>query len=149
VGLPLELPELTNLQIADLVHRHQLNWQSSEVAQLMALTGGHPYLVRRALYQIARGRIDLQKLLQLASTEDGIYGDHLRRQLGILKEDDEMMEAFREVVASDRPLQLESSLAFRLRSIGLVKFQGNQVIPMCDLYYQYFRESIVNDVRRK
>ena len=142
VGLPIELPELTLPQIADLVNRHQLNWQMTEVEKLMTLTGGHPYLVRQALYQIARGRIDLEKLLQLAPTEEGIYGNHLRRQLSYLKEDAEMLEAFKELVASDRPLQLESHVAFKLRSIGLVKFQGNQVVPMCSLYYQYFRESI-------
>jgi serine/threonine-protein kinase len=142
VGLPIELPELTLLQIADLVNRHQLNWQKAEVEQLMTLTGGHPYLVRQALYQVARGRIDLEKLLQLAPTEEGIYGDHLRRQLRYLKEDVEMLEAFKELVCSDRPLQLESHVAFKLRSMGLVKFQGNQVVPMCSLYYQYFRESI-------
>ena len=142
VGLPIELPELTLPQIADLVNRHQLNWQMTEVEKLMTLTGGHPYLVRQALYQIARGRIDLEKLLQLAPTEEGIYGNHLRRQLSYLKEDAEMLEAFKELVSSDRPLQLESHVAFKLRSIGLVKFQGNQVVPMCSLYYQYFRESI-------
>ena len=142
VGLPIELPELTLAQITDLVNRHQLSWQTSEAEKLMTLTGGHPYLVRQALYQIARGRIDLEKLLQLAPTEEGIYGDHLRRQLRYLKEDTEMLEAFKELVSSDRPLQLESHVAFKLRSMGLVKFQGNQVIPMCRLYYQYFRESI-------
>lgn len=142
VGLPIELPELTLSQIADLVNRHQLNWQNAEIEQFMSLTGGHPYLVRQALYQIARGRIDLAKLLRLAPTEEGIYGNHLRRQLNYLKEDGEMMEAFRELVSSDRPLQLESHVAFKLRSIGLVKFQGNHVVPMCNLYYQYFRESI-------
>jgi serine/threonine protein kinase len=142
VGLPIELPELTGSQIAELVNRHQLNWQSSEVEQLLSLTGGHPYLVRQALYQIARGRISLEKLLQLAPTEEGIYSDHLRRQLSYLKEDPEMMEAFKNLVSSDRPLHLESHLAFKLRSIGLVKFQGNLVMPMCNLYYQYFRECI-------
>jgi len=142
VGLPLELPELTNPQIADLVNRHQLDWTNHEIEQLSLLTGGHPYLVRQALYQIARGRIDLTKLLQVAPTEEGIYADHLRRQLENLKEDGEMMEAFKNLVTSDRPLPLDSRLAFKLRSIGLVKFQGNDVIPMCNLYSQYFRQSL-------
>ncbi len=142
VGLPIELPELTLSQIADLVNRHQLDWQPENVEKLMALTGGHPYLVRQALYQIARGRIDLSKLFELAPTEEGIYGDHLRRQLSYLREDPEIMEAFKDLVASDRPLHVESHLAFKLRSLGLVKLQGNQIIPMCNLYYQYFRECI-------
>lgn len=59
VGLPIELPEFNQLQVEDLVQRHQLNWGESEVKQLMTMVGGHPYLVRRALYEIARGRINL------------------------------------------------------------------------------------------
>ncbi|PZO43483.1 MAG: serine/threonine protein kinase [Pseudanabaena frigida] len=142
VGLPIELPELNHSQITDLVNRHQLNWAAPQIDQLIELTGGHPYLVRQALYQIAKGRIDWEKLLQLAPTEEGIFGDHLRRQLGNLREDAEMMEAFRNLVGSDSPLQLESQIAFKLRSIGLVKFQGNLVMPMCSLYNQYFRQRI-------
>ncbi|PZV18951.1 MAG: serine/threonine protein kinase [Pseudanabaena sp.] len=141
VGLPIELPEFNLAQIANLVQRHQLNWQPAQIEQLLVLTGGHPYLVRQALYQIARGRINWESLLQLAPTEEGIYGDHLRRQLGSLKEDPEILEAYRDLVTSDRPLQLDSQLAFKLRSIGLVKLVGNEVVPMCDLYYQYFRQN--------
>lgn len=142
VGLPIELPELNLSQIADLVLRHQLDWQPTQVKQLMLLTGGHPYLVRQALYQIARGRMNWDTLLQLAPTEGGIYGDHLRRQLGNLKEDPELLEAYKELVQSDRPLQLDSQISFKLRSIGLVKFVGNQVVPMCNLYYQYFQQTM-------
>jgi serine/threonine-protein kinase len=142
VGLPIELPELNLSQIADLVQRHQLDWQPTQVKQLMLLTGGHPYLVRQALYQIARGRMNWDTLLQLAPTEEGIYGDHLRRQLGNLKEDPELLEAYKELVQSDRPLQLDSQISFKLRSIGLVKFVGNQVVPMCNLYYRYFQQTM-------
>ncbi|MFN9835170.1 MAG: AAA-like domain-containing protein [Pseudanabaena sp.] len=142
VGLPIELPELNLSQIADLVQRHRLDWQPTQVKQLMLLTGGHPYLVRQALYQIARGRINWDTLLQLAPTEEGIYGDHLRRQLGNLKEDPELLEAYKELVQSDRPLQLDSQISFKLRSIGLVKFVGNQVVPMCNLYYRYFQQTM-------
>jgi serine/threonine-protein kinase len=142
VGLPIELPELNLSQIADLVQRHRLDWQPTQVKQLMLLTGGHPYLVRQALYQIARGRMNWDTLLQLAPTEEGIYGDHLRRQLGNLKEDPELLEAYKELVQSDRPLQLDSQISFKLRSIGLVKFVGNQVVPMCNLYYRYFQQTM-------
>jgi serine/threonine protein kinase len=140
VGLPIDLPELTLSQIADLVQRHQLDWQPTQIKQLLMLTGGHPYLVRQALYQIARGRIDWENLLKSSPTEEGIYGNHLRRQLGNLREDPELLEAYKELVNGSRPLQLDSQLAFKLRSIGLVKLVGNHVVPMCALYYQYFQQ---------
>ena len=114
VGLPIDLPELTLAQIADLVQRHQLDWQPAQIKQLLMLTGGHPYLVRQALYQIARGRIDWENLLKSSPTEEGIYGNHLRRQLGNLREDPELLEAYKELVTSSRPLQLDSQLALSL-----------------------------------
>ncbi|WP_225903049.1 AAA-like domain-containing protein [Pseudanabaena yagii] len=142
VGLPIELPEFTYSQLEDLVVRHQLNWFPKQVERLHILTGGHPYLVRQALYQIASGRTDWENLEKLAATEEGIYNDHLRHQLENLKQEPEMMEAFKSLIASDSPLQLDSRVAFKLRNIGLVKFKGNLVIPMCELYYRYFRQSL-------
>jgi serine/threonine protein kinase len=140
VGLPIELPELTQTQVQDLVKRHELIWTQAEVEQLMALVGGHPYLVRRALYQVARGRITLEQLLQIAQTEVGIYSEHLRRHLANLEEDRELVNIYKQIVAADLPMRIETALAFKLHSMGLVKFQGNEVMPMCNLYRQYFRE---------
>jgi hypothetical protein len=48
VGIPSELPPLTESQVMDLVRRHGLNWREAEVAQLMAMVGGHPYLDAKA-----------------------------------------------------------------------------------------------------
>jgi hypothetical protein len=44
------------------------------------------------------------------------------------------------VVSTDQPVRLEESQAFQLRSMGLIKRQGNDVIPLCDLYRLYFSE---------
>ncbi|NKB18314.1 MAG: hypothetical protein HC770_10100, partial [Pseudanabaena sp. CRU_2_10] len=140
VGLPIELPELTQIQVQDLVRRHELLWSQAQVEQLMTLVGGHPYLVRQALYQIARGRITLEQLLQVAQTEVGIYGDHLRRHLANLEEDRELVNVYKQIVVADNPMRIETALAFKLHSMGLVKFQGNEVTPTCNLYRQYFRE---------
>ncbi|MBW4631915.1 MAG: AAA-like domain-containing protein [Iphinoe sp. HA4291-MV1] len=108
----------------------------------MTLVGGHPYLVRVALYQIARGRMTLQKLEQVAPTEEGPLCDHLRRHLRNLEEDAELLAAVKLVVTSDIPVDVGSVEAFKLRSMGIVKFQGNKVMPLCDLYRQYFRDRL-------
>lgn len=108
----------------------------------MAMVGGHPYLVRMALYQIARGRMTLQKLLQVAPTEEGPYYEHLRRHLSNLEKDTDLFEAIKQVVAANRPVEISGTEAFKLRSMGLIEFQGNEVIPLCDLYRQYFRDRL-------
>jgi len=142
VGLPIELPELTQPQVQELLYRHQLNWTDSQVGQLMVMLGGHPYLVRVALYQIARGRMTLEQLLAIAPTEEGPYSDHLRRHLLNLEEDITLVAAVKEVVAADSPVEIKTAEAFKLRSMGLVKFQGNAVMPLCDLYREYFRDRL-------
>lgn len=142
VGVPIELPQLTQPQVIDLVQRHGLNWSEAEVAQLMNMVGGHPYLVRAALYQIARGEVSLAQLLQIAPTEGGLYGEHLRRHLLNLEGDQQLLAAMKQVIAVEHPVSINTSEAFKLTSMGLVLFRGSEVVPSCDLYRQYFRERL-------
>jgi hypothetical protein len=39
---------------------------------------GHPYLLRTALYQIAKGHLTLEQFLKIAPTEEGLFGDYLK-----------------------------------------------------------------------
>jgi AAA-like domain/TIR domain/Bacterial regulatory proteins, luxR family len=139
VGLPIELPEFKPNQVLDLAIRHGLAWSPTEVEKLMAMVGGHPYLVRLAFYHIARSEITLTQLLETAPTDAGLYSDHLRRHLWNLEQHPELAAAIKKVVDADSPVQLESMQGFRLHSMGLVNLQGNNVTPRCNLYRQYFR----------
>lgn len=142
VGLPIELPEFNQQQINELVQKHQLNFSKNQIAQLIGIVDGHPYLLRKALYEIARGSLSLEQFLQMAPTEEGIYGDHLRRHLFNLTADDNLEAAMKQVIASSDPVRLEANLAFKLRSLGLVKLRGNDVIPLCNLYRLYFKDRL-------
>ncbi|GAX43043.1 hypothetical protein NIES4075_40530 [Tolypothrix sp. NIES-4075] len=142
VGLPIELPDLNQAQVQELTQRHGLNWTGEQVEQLMRLVGGHPYLTRVALYQIARDRMTLEKLQQIAPTEEGPYSDHLRRHLLNLQENAQLLAAFKRVLSVDCPVDVGTAEAFKLRSMGLVKFQGNEVMPLCDLYCEYFSDRL-------
>jgi serine/threonine-protein kinase len=128
--------------VQDLVKQYQLDWTEKETKQLMTMVGGHPYLVRKALYEISRNRISLSQLLQIAPTLEGFYSDHLRRHLSNLKEDEKLVAAMQQVVTAIEPVKIDSGLAFKLRSMGLVKFQGNNVVSSCDLYRQYFLNNL-------
>jgi hypothetical protein len=138
VGIPIDLPQLTRSQVVDLMERHGLNWAETELTRLMQMVGGHPYLVRMALYLIARGEISLDDLLQIAPTEGGLYGEHLRRHLLNLEGDAKLVAAIKQVVAVDASVSINTGDAFKLASMGLVCFQGNNVVPLCDLYRRYF-----------
>ncbi len=144
VGLPIELPEFTSQQVLHLARRHGLDWNAGEVEKLMALVGGHPYLLRLAMYAIARQDVTLDTVLLSAPTEAGLYSDHLRRHLWNLEKHPQLMEAMREVAIANSPVRLPAVQAFKLNSMGLVRLQGNEVAPRCHLYEQYFRERLGN-----
>lgn len=144
VGLPIELPEFNVQQVQDLVRRHGLNWNTAQVEQLMAVVGGHPYLVQVALYHIARQDTTLEQLLQAAPTDAGVYGDHLRRHLWNLEQQQELVDAIKKVVATNNAVQLEPIQAFKLHGMGLVHLQGKDVTARCDLYREYFRNQLNN-----
>ncbi|MHC0067971.1 AAA-like domain-containing protein [Nostoc sp. UIC 10890] len=140
VGLSIELQEFTKEQVQDLSARYPgVNWTTTQVDSLMDMVGGHPYLVRLALYHIQQEGTTLEQLLQTAPTEGGIYSDHLRRHLGNLKQHPDLAAAFSQVVATPEPIELDSDLVFKLYSMGLVLHcYENKVTWRCNLYRQYF-----------
>ncbi|MEG4498560.1 AAA-like domain-containing protein [Microcoleus sp. F10-C6] len=142
VGLPVDLPEFNHQQVQELAARHNLNWSDAEVEELMAIVGGHPYLVRVALYHISRSGLTLDELKETAIADAGIYSDHLRRQLWNLEEYPELAQGMREIAAADSPVPLKAMQAFKLDSLGLVKLQGNECVPRCELYREYFRSHL-------
>jgi DNA-binding CsgD family transcriptional regulator len=139
VGLPIELPEFQPTQVKELASRHGLAWGTQEIEDLMAMVGGHPYLIRLAFYHIARGEITLAEVLATAPTDGGLYGDHLRRHLWNLEQHPDLLAAVKKVADSDTPVQLESMQGFKLHSMGIVELQGNKVTPRCNLYRDYLR----------
>ena len=142
VGLAIELPYFTSEQVEDLSERHGLYLPHGKLEQLMHLLAGHPYLVRKALYQIAREQINWEQLARIAATDAGIYRQHLHRHLWHLQQRAGLRIAYEQVVRSTVPVQLEQMLAFQLHSLGLVNLCGNAVKPSCELYRQYFRERL-------
>ncbi|RFP57926.1 MAG: CHAT domain-containing protein [Limnothrix sp. CACIAM 69d] len=142
VGLPVELPPLNDDQVADLIQRHGLVLSPRESVNIMDLTGGHPYLLRVALYYLARGEITFAQLMQNAPTAEWAYGEHLRRHLCSLQEHLDLLAAMKRVITVDEPVRIDMTEAFRLASMGLVRFSGNDVTPSCKLYRQYFREML-------
>ncbi|NES72187.1 MAG: serine/threonine protein kinase, partial [Okeania sp. SIO2D1] len=42
-------------------------------------------------------------------------------------------------VKTNEPILLEPIIAYKLSSMGLIKFDGNKATLTCDLYRQYFR----------
>ena len=143
VGEPIELPELSQKQVQDLARWRGLDWDSSQVTQLMEIVGGHPHLIQLAIYSLTRQDVTFEQLLQTAYTESGIYSDHLRGHLCNLQQHPELAAAMKKVVNATSPVQLEPILAFKLQSLGLVQLHGNNVKSSCQFYSQYFGTNLV------
>ncbi|NEP08900.1 MAG: hypothetical protein F6K14_01340 [Symploca sp. SIO2C1] len=147
IGLEIELPELSFEQVQELVKRYGLDWDASQIKQFMAMVGGHPYLVSKALDYIKLNQVTLEQLLQAAPTEAGPFSDHLRRHLGNLLKYPELAVALAEVIQANHWVTIPSTQVFKLHSMGLVKLQGNSVMPRCNLYHQYFQEQLTDKCR--
>ena len=137
-GVPIELLEFDRPQIEALAQLHQLDWTAEKTSKLMNVLGGHPYLVRLAMYYLNRDRLKLEILLENASKETSIYSHHLRRHLDLLQQKPSLIESFKQVVIAEQPLALTPILTYQLYSMGLVQLQDNRVIPRCKLYRDYF-----------
>lgn len=143
VGVPIELSEFTPAQVQDFAKQHGLGWNSVQVEQLMKMMGGHPYLVQQAITHLTSHKnITLEQLLETAPTEAGIYSNRLREHLLDLQQHPDLVKAFKEVVTATSPVRLETIAGHKLHSRGLVKRQGNEVMPSCDLYRLYFRDRL-------
>ncbi len=103
---------------------------------------GHPYLLTTALNKIAKGDLTLESFLKIAPTDEGLYRDFLRYYVLELEKDNLLKTAMYQVINSNIPIKIDSAPAFKLRSLGLIEYQGNQVRCLCNLYRLYFQERL-------
>ncbi|NES73423.1 MAG: hypothetical protein F6K24_53665, partial [Okeania sp. SIO2D1] len=138
IGMSVSLPSLSYEQVQKLALRHQLNLAQADVAQLIWLLAGHPYLTRLALYHLAQDKLSVEELMNNAASNSGIYGKHLQRHLWHLEQHPQLLAAFKLVLGAKAPRELPQAIAFKLKSLGLVKLKDNWAMPSCNLYQRYF-----------
>ena len=139
IGLPIELSEFTKEQTMELVRQHKLEIDDNIIQPLMQLVGGHPYLLEQAFFYLkTHPQVTISELLTQAITDAGIYSSHLREHWLNLQQNSELATAFKKVIFSPTPVQIEPILAYQLQSLGLVKLSGNTVESRCNLYSQYY-----------
>ncbi|MEB3340203.1 AAA-like domain-containing protein [Okeania sp.] len=145
MGIGIDLSPFILGQIQELAKCYQIQLLPREQKKLMALLGGHPYLINMTFSHIKSHHASLQNLIEIAGADTSIYRDHLHRHLQNIRQYPELQIAFEKVLQAATPVELEESLAFKLKSMGLVvQLEGNLVMPSCDLYRQYFQKFIKN-----
>ncbi|HAA23945.1 MAG TPA: hypothetical protein DCP28_36140, partial [Cytophagales bacterium] len=111
-----------------------------QVKTLMEMVGGHPYLLRKALYSIASGEYTFEELLKEAPEDDGPLGDHLRRHLLGLQRIPEAGDTMKEVIRN-KPCH-DTDAIHRLRAVGLVEGSVPDIEPTAQIYVEYFKEKL-------
>jgi len=143
VGTRLALEDFSFEQVAELNRRYgsPLSGQA-EVARYYRLVGGHPYLVRRGLYEMAAHEFKLAALEAQADHDDGPFSDHLRRLMVSLTQDGALCEVVRRVLKGSSSVGTESF--YRLRSAGLVAGDSeHDARPRCQLYATYLEKHLL------
>lgn len=142
VGVVLPLEDFLPEQVARLNALHPRPLSDGDVQRLYALIGGHPYLTRKALYMVASSTptSSVEELFAHAIEDAGPFGDHLRYYLLRLQGKPELISMFRQTI--ERRSGGDELLIHRLLGAGLVRREGNKVLPRCDLYARYFSERL-------
>ena len=137
IGTRLVLEDFWPDQVAELNERYGKPLKDKlELDRFIRLVGGHPYLVRRGLHEMAKRKITITALEEKAPRDDGIYGDHLRRILLLLARDQGLTEIVRGILRG-QPCPTADSF-YRLRSAGLIKgSSATDAHPRCQLYATY------------
>lgn len=143
VGSSIELKEFTKEEVTRLIFLYQLD--PKIVTDLMSMVGGHPYLIRLALYRMSQEELTIEKFLKEAPTDSGIYRDHFSRHLETIDKRSKIKTVFQEILKANEPVSFsdKNREVRQLEAMGLIKIEGNKAKTGCQLYQKYFGEFLL------
>jgi hypothetical protein len=147
VGTEYRFDPFTEAQQRDLVQRHGLSFTAAQQTQVYELLGGHPFLTRKALYELVSGLLSFDELIEKAPRDDGPFYDHLRalrlRLTGPGQEP--CVRVLKRILTGALPpvwTPAEIGQLDRLRAAGLIRGDGATLRPACELYRLYFKDHL-------
>ena len=142
VGLRLVLEDFDAELVAELNRRHgePLSGEA-EVAELLDFVGGHPFLVRLALYTLVASDWTFEQLTADAAVEGGPFSPYLRRYLSPLLERGELLDTLRQILAGEG---CDDEMKFqKLWTAGVIRGESpERAVMRCRLYRDYFRSRL-------
>ncbi len=136
---PLELLPFSEAECHELNRRYSYCLSDTEVAQLMALVGGHPFLVRLAYHHLTyQNAIDFSDLLRDAAERYGPFGIHLRAmERKLMDETGQILLAAMQQIVNDGTVP-SREIIDRLQGAGLVREDQRRIVPANHLYARFF-----------
>ena len=145
VGKNVELKEFNLLEVEDLSQQYHLALKTEDIEKIMDFLGGHPFLIDLTFEYLSNNRdknlkTNLDFIFKNGTEEKGIYANHLRKLLGILKENPALKDTFKSILSSSNSLEINLPiLSWQLYSLGLIKrLDKDKLSVSCLLYKQYF-----------
>jgi len=140
-GMLIELDDFNGLEVHDLNEKYGELLSSPQVAEMMKLLGGHPFLTQQALYSLASEKRSWNEFVAIAARDNGPYSDHLSAYLMLLHRDTDLCEAMRQVLISEAIP--EGDLFLRLYLAGLVRREDKRCFCRYGLYDRFFRSQLL------
>lgn len=141
VGTRIELADFSRDQVRELCRMHHLTFDDATLERLMLLVGGHPYLVRRCLYECAVRQKTVRRLEIEAHEEVGLFHSHLQRLYTGVAADSRLRAALIALLEGASEMVPESFV--RLRAGGVVLGSPTAVRMRCGLYDTFFRDRLL------
>ncbi|MBS1718630.1 MAG: AAA-like domain-containing protein [Armatimonadetes bacterium] len=137
VGRHIELDSFNYEQTMALNQKYGSLLNPEQIHQLLQLISGQPFLTRRAFDVLARHKFTFAELIQQAASDEGPFGDHLKRILISVTQIPEVTQAIR---SSASNLELaDSDASQRLVAAGVLQKQGRTLAFRSPLYERYLK----------
>lgn len=137
VGTRLVLADFAEDDVDDLNLRHGSPLADKKDVQIFSsIVGGQPFLVRTGLHALANG-LPLDRFVEIAPSIEGPFGEHLRRLLLLVGQDERLRMAVWDVLEGRRPAD---DIFLRLRSAGVLLGESSYDARMRCLLYALYLE---------
>jgi hypothetical protein len=84
----------------------------------------------------------LQEIIEDAIANGGIYRYHLWRHWIKLQENPRLAKTYAEILAAKQGISLNPIETYKLEGLGLIRFEGDRILPHCELYRAYFAKQL-------
>jgi len=132
------LTDFTEEQVRDLCRRYEI---AANTEELMKYFGGHPFLIRKALFTMRTTTCTVSDLMANVFSYASPFREHLQLLLGPLVANSKLSGAMRQVLQTG---SCDSERAYQgLLGSGLVKGDSRDAVaPRCELYRAFFERHI-------
>jgi len=141
VSRELNLQDFNETQVRTLAQQYEVPIEEDDLASMMGLLQGHPYLTHLALYTIVTEGSTWAALMQEATSDDGPFGNHLRDLHKRLLDNTGLREALKQIIRHGSCT--DERALYHLLQAGLVRERGEAYTLRCDLYRLYFERRLL------